>query len=332
MAFYRVTAQSLELRDGPSSGRSALKKWSSGVVSALAMCLVMATWPKAQQCSSGPNVCRETAPGGALLHNPNSKGNRVWTTGCGPNTMKPGLDPICHQISSCPAAGGFGKFLQAVTFDCKMKHFDGYFGLDGMTFGILDWTSNNLPPVLKAYQQRNRDEFDKIFGKLSMPMKDGCLDAKWACDNNKKGNLMCDASFHDAFATAIKTADFQKAEVDFALTQYENRLKRFADLALKTEYGNTAIAVLANNLLDTAACKPATWKKVCAGQVDETKMVDCMLDQYAKNRCRGGTKESSEDRVKAIKAVFAGAPPSENIHPTADDVISCSNSWGTASK
>ena len=192
--------------------RRGFRKWLSGVVSVLAMYLVMGTWANAQQCSSGPNVCLETAPGGALLHNPNSKGNLVWTTACGPNTMKPGLDPICQQISSCPAAGGFGKFLQAVTFDCKMKHFDGYFGLDGMTFGILDWTSNNLPPVLKAYHERNRDQFDEIFGKLNMPMKDGCLDAKWACDNNKKGNLMCDANFHDAFATAIKTADFQKAD------------------------------------------------------------------------------------------------------------------------
>jgi hypothetical protein len=314
------------------SARSGFKRWLVGAASVAAMSLLSGAWVKAQQCSSGPNVCRETAPGGALLHKPNSKGKLVWTTACGPNTMRPGLDPICHQISSCPAAGAFGKFLRAVTFDCKTKHFDGYFGLDGMTFGILDWTSNNLPPVLKAYHDRHEEEFDEIFGKLGMPMKNGCLDAKWACENNKKGNLMCDPNFHDAFANAIRTADFQKAEVDFALAQYENRIKRFAALGLETEYGNTAMAVLANNLVGSAACQPATWKNACAGQPDETRMVDCMLDQYAKNSCRGGTKQSSEDRVKAIKAVFAGAAPSENIHPTADDVISCSNSWGTSRK
>jgi hypothetical protein len=92
--------------------RSASRKWCSWGVSAVAIYLALTTWANAQQCSSGPQVCRETAPGGALLHNPNSKGNRVWTTSCGPNSMKPGLDPICHQISSCRAAGGFGKFLQ----------------------------------------------------------------------------------------------------------------------------------------------------------------------------------------------------------------------------
>ena len=59
--------------------RSAFRNWLSGVVSALAMYLVLGTWAQAQQCSSGPDVCRETAPGGALLHNPNSKGNLGWT-------------------------------------------------------------------------------------------------------------------------------------------------------------------------------------------------------------------------------------------------------------
>jgi hypothetical protein len=309
---------------------AARRAWCARVISVLTTCLVLSTGTNAQQCASGPNVCRETAPGGALLHNPNSNGDLVWTTACGPNSMRGGLDPICHQISSCPAAGGFGKFLQAVTFDCQQKHFDGYFGLDGMTFGILDWTSNNLPPVLKAYSDRNTSEFNEFFGKLALPMNDGCLNAQWACENNKKGNFMCDASIHGAFATAIKTADFQKAEVDFALAQYENRIRRFAGLGLKTEYGNTAMAVLANNLLNTPACRPATWKKACAAQPDETSTVDCMLDQYAKNSCRGGTRQSSEARVKAIKAVFAGAAPSQNIDPNAADVISCSSSWGAA--
>jgi len=312
--------------------RRAYRTWLSGVVATLAVSLVLGTSAQAQSCPSGHEVCRATAPAGALLHHANSQGIRVWTTACGPNTMQPGLDSLCHQISRCPAAGGFGKFLQAVTFDCRMKHFDGYFGLDGMTFGILDWTANDLPPVLQAYHTRNRDKFDAIFGPLRLPMdKNGCLDWQWACDNNKQGKLMCDEPFHDAFATAIKTSDFQKAEVDFALSQYENRIKRFARLGLKTEYGNTAMAVLANNLRNVPACQSATWKQVCAGQPDETKMVDCMLDQYAKNSCRGN-KRNSEERVKAIKAVFAGAAPSENIHPTAEAVISCSDSWGSVSR
>jgi len=83
-----------------------------------------------------------------------------------PNSSKQRVDQICQQISSCPAAGGFGKFLQAVTGDCKSKHFDGYFGLDGMTFVILDWTADNLPPIFQACELRDKTKFDEIFGKV----------------------------------------------------------------------------------------------------------------------------------------------------------------------
>jgi len=306
------------------------RRWFATAVSAVAMAAGLHAPARAQSCPSGPSVCRDTAPAGALLHRPNKNGHLVWTTSCGPNTEPTRVDPICRQISTRPAAGGFGKFLQAVTSDCTDKHFDSYFGLDGMTFGILHWTSNDLPPVLQAYHARNAREFDETFGTLNMPMKDGCLDAKWACDSNRKGRLMCDASFRDAFARAIKTADFQKAEVDVALAAYETRIRRLAGLGLKTEYGNTALAVLANNLRPGSACRPETWKKACAGQPDETRLVDCMLDQYARHSCRG-TPDGSLKRVKAIKAVFAGVEPSENIHPTAEAVISCSDRWGRAS-
>ena len=308
----------------------AFKKWFPSVVSALAVHLALGSSANAQECRSA-QLCRETAPSGALLHNPNSKGNRVWTTACGPNSTKPRLDQMCQQISSCPAAGGFGKFLQAVTFACERKQFDGYFGLDGMTFGILDWTSDNLPPILQAYQLRSKDKFDEVFGKLNLPMKDGCLDPKWVCDNNKQGKLMCDAGFHDAFELSLKIAEFQKAQVDYALKQYEKRIARFAHLELKTEYGNTAMAVVANNLLRNESCRPETWEKVCAGQPDETKLVQCMLQQYANNSCRGSL-HGSKERMIAINEVFAGAQPSENIHPTAEAVISCSDSWGAASQ
>jgi hypothetical protein len=282
----------------------------------------------AQQCRGGPSVCRASAPAGALLHQPNSRGRLVWTTACGPNSSSAGPDPICREISACPAAGGFGKFLQAVTFDCKTKHFDGYFGLDGMTFGILDWTSNNLPPILAAFKNRNSSKYESIFGNLDLQMRDGCLDPNWACDKNKQGYFMCDAHFRPAFSAAVKDDDFQKAQVDVALGEYEGRLHRFSDLGLRTEYGNTALAVLANNLLNTEACRPATWKRRCASQRDETKLVDCMLAQYAENACRGGERRTSEDRVRAIKAVFAASAPSQNIHPTPKDVISCTDAWG----
>ncbi|AUW47329.1 hypothetical protein [Rhizobium leguminosarum] len=285
-----------------------------------------ATDAYAQLCKSAPQ-CRSTAPEGKLLHNPNSNGRRVWTTPCGPVTSSQHLDPICNEIAQCQGAGGFGKFLEAVTFQCRSKSFGGYFGLDGMTFGILDWTSSNLPGVLRAYQERSKSGFDEHFGFLEPQMKDGCLDPDWVCTANKNATLMCGTKFREAFSGAITTPDFRRAQMDYARLEYEARLARFSDLGLKTEYGNTAMAVLANNLLSNRACKPATWKAECRGAADEGKLVDCMLDQYVAHACRGGSKRTSQDRVDAIKKAFAGSKESVDVHPTSAAIEQCVSDW-----
>lgn len=287
--------------------------------------IIAAPVPAAQFCPSVSN-CRATAPIGRLLHDPNSAGQRVWTTPCGPNTNGHSLDPICKAIATCTNAGGFGKFLQAVTGDCRAKHFDGYFGLDGMTFGILDWTWSNLPGVLKTFQQRAPAAFASHFGSLNLPMTNGCVDPNWTCTANQNANLMCESKFNGAFSSALKTAEFRKAQMEFALAEYEQRLSRYAQLGLKTEYGNTAMAVVANNLKRTASCKPSSWKSLCRGR-EEKAMVDCMLQQYEQNACRGSLR-GSRSRVESIKAVFAIDQGATAIHPAAAAIEHCVPSWG----
>ena len=279
----------------------------------------------AQLCPAAPQ-CRESAPRGKLLHAANSKGELVWTTSCGPNTNAAGEDPICTAISKCPEAGGFGKFLQAVTFQCKSKHFASYYGLDGMTFGILDWTSSNLPGILKAYQQRAPAGFDRDFARLHLPMRDGCLDTSWTCNANKQAELMCKTDFRSSFAAAISTGDFRKAEMDYARLQYEERLRRFAYLGLKTEFGNTAMAVLANNLSNNKECTPNAWKATCHGESTESGLVQCMLREYSSHACRGGLK-SSEAREQSILKVFNNGKESTDIHPTSAAIEQCVASW-----
>lgn len=287
----------------------------------------------------GPDIrqCRHTAPKGQLLNNANSAGARVWTTNCGqPNTAPASVDALCEDIASCPAAGAFGKFLGSVTGNCRSKHFTGYFGLDGMTYGILDWTAESLPATLAAYGARSSTGFDKTFGPLALPMVKGCLDPNWVCQGNQQGRLMCDAGFREAFARGLNDAEFQKAQVDLALQTYERRLKRFASLGLKTEYGNTAMVVVANNLKpkkDFPECDPFAWKQACAAKAgDERSLVDCMLDQYVKHTCRGGSAKASKERSDEIRRMFANAVPSEVIHPSAEDIVGCSSRWGATAK
>ena len=139
---------------------------------------------------------------------------------------------------------------------------------------------------------------------------------------------MCKPSpFHDAFEKALRTADFQKAQLTVALATYERRLKNFASLGLRSEYGNVAMAVIGNNLIDTPECQPKTWKAACAGRADEKSTVDCMLELYEKNACRG-SESGSEDRVEAIKLAFHSTSDTGLVHPFPDAVIACSANWG----
>lgn len=298
-----------------------------------ALILVLSSWlastSSAGECPSLGH-CRETSAfGGRLLHDPNKNGQRVWTspTECGSSTMKPALDPICEDIGQCTQAGGFGKFLRAVTFDCRGKRFSGYFGLDGLTFGILDWTAANVPEMLRAYRLQDAALYDSTFGKLQIPTNNNCPSAEWVCNANQQAKFMCDPAVRLAMEGSVKAASFQKAQAVVALATYEGRLRRYAQLGLKTEYGNTAMAVVGNNLLKSSACKPTRWKATCAAKKEEKELVDCMLDEYVKHTCRG-SERGSKERRDAIKAIFAGASPSTNLHPTSEQVLACSSRWG----
>lgn len=280
--------------------------------------------------------CRFTeAEGGKLLHERNTKDKLVWTVPkiCGRSDSPSRPDLICKEIANCAKAGAFGKYLKAVTFNCEGKQFDSYFGLDGMTFGILDFTPDNLPNVIREYRARNPEKFDEVFGPLQMPIKGSCVTPDWVCQSNKQAKFMCDPQISSAFRRAVLVPDFQKAQIDLALRKYERSRKTYEPLGLKSEYGNTAMAVLANNLPNTPECRPAAWKKTCShNQDDEKALVDCMLGEYAKHRCRGTRSKSGvDDRVAAIKETFANSPSSTNIHPSADDIISCSDRWGQPS-
>jgi hypothetical protein len=59
----------------------------------------------------------------------------AWVSPCQPNSEVQHLDETCDRITKCTAAGTFGLFLKAVTGGCKSKSFDGYYGLDGLTYG-----------------------------------------------------------------------------------------------------------------------------------------------------------------------------------------------------
>jgi hypothetical protein len=231
---------------------------------------------------------------------------------------------------ACPAAGGFGKFLQAVTGNCRSKTFDSYFGLDGLTFGILDWTSDNLPALFEIYKKRFPGKFDDVFGGLHLPFKGRCLDPTWVCENNRSGRLNCDQTFRSAFERSVRDPDLQKGQLDFALHQFNKRVARFQDLGLKTQYGVVSMAVVANNLRRDSQCKPETWLQECKDRGIESQVVDCMLDKYVQRACRG-SKDGTKRRRDEIEQVFRNQKNDLYSAPELGAIEKCSSKWGQSS-
>jgi len=272
----------------------------------------------------GADECREGPPRGKLNH------NSVWTSPCPPNALREGHDLICEDIADCPAAGGFGKFLRAVSGECRSKTFDGYFGLDGLTFGILDWTSDNLPAVFEIYRRRFPAKFDSVFGALQLPFSGVCLDPKWVCEKNRSGYLSCDPAFRTAFEQSVRDPELQRGQLDFAVHQFLSRVARYETLGLKTQYGVVAMAVVANNLRSTPQCKPATWMQQCKNHESEPQVVDCMLDKYVQGACRGSA-DGSRRRREVIQKVFRDHKSDPYTTPDLTAIEDCSSKWGQSS-
>ncbi len=298
----------------------------------LATCLLAASFflfaaPAAEATCRSAKLCREGAPKGKLV-----KKKNTWSAPCAPYGENGGVDPSCKDIISCENAGAFGKFLSAVTEQCHGKTFDGYYGLDGLTFGILDFTSNELPGLFEQAKKNPETaaRFDEIFADSGIKMNGNCLDPAWVCDANRSGALNCDAKFRPAFEKFVNDPAMQKVQLGEAVRQFLARIKRFRSLGLKTQYGLVAMAVVANNLRHAEGCQPAKWKAACADKGSEGAMVDCMLDQYAENACRH-TKEGSISRAKVIKKVFEGHKEAAYGEPDVAKIAACSDKWGQSS-
>ena len=196
-----------------------------------------------------------------------------------------------------------------------------------MTFGILDFTSNELPTVLELARKGNAAKFDQIFRGAELPMQGDCVDPQWVCDWNRKGKLNCDSKFRPAFEKFLGDGAMQKAQLKLAIRQYLSRISRYRSLGLRTQYGLVAMAVVANNLKSKPECRPATWKQKCSGEGDEGAVVDCMLHEYAENACRHDLS-GSRGRANLIKSIFSGHKSDRYEEPDADRIASCSSKWG----
>jgi hypothetical protein len=117
---------------------------------------------------------------------------------------------ICQDITKCKAAGGFGKFLETVSGGCRSKTFSGYYGLDDMTFGIVDFTSNELPPLFEIYQQRSPDKFVQIFGGLNLLVLESASIRTGYAEGTALGTLIVTLGFVPPLRSPLKIRIYKR--------------------------------------------------------------------------------------------------------------------------
>jgi cyanophycinase-like exopeptidase len=106
-----------------------------------------------------------------------------------------------------------------------------------------NYTADNLPALFQIYQARWPEKFAQIFGNQNLPMKGKILDPRWVCERTREGYLNCDPEFHAAFDRSLHDPALQKGQLELAWRGYNERVKRFKTLGLKSEYGIVFLAV-----------------------------------------------------------------------------------------
>jgi hypothetical protein len=246
------------------------------------------------------------------------------------------VDPVCAKMALQPSAdaacaGPFGYFLNAVTEGCREKGFSNVFGLDGLTFGILDYTTNEIPRIFHSWytDPQTRARFMEIFkpaepryGRPWFDLESGCTDTDWVCHNNEDGALACEGDFRQALQTALRDPLLVASTIDDALGQYNDRIRRSQrELGLKSIYGVVSLAVMLNNLPEKKRpeCRLSTWATKCK-QPDEVPRVSCMIQQYAQNGCRN-SKQGAMDRAKSIDRSIPAAVRAKPYSPDTLEAI-----------
>ncbi len=309
--------------------------------------------------SGGGTACDQTADPGTpnarsgwkrTLRATHSRDNHVvWCADCPGDPVahcgddNHGADPQCLRITGehgPQACGGlFGLYLRGVTGACISKQFNSIEGLDGITFGIRGFWSENMPNLMRLYINEDRATFERIFqnAHLNEWYQNGTVNKNWFCQKQLDVHgLACDAPFREALRTSGSQPTLIKAQLREAWSRFTNAYNR-ASHYFNSDYGRVMWTILANNPGNHDRCDLPVLYEGCRNAGDEAAIINCILGDggrniglFAQNRCRGG-QASAMARAATIRSRLNGvsmtsAAPSQD---TLDAVVTRCLGTGT---
>ncbi len=265
--------------------------------------------------ATGPHsLCREN-----LLHpNPNA-----WVAACGPQGLQPSTNSAaqtaCTMLTT-QCGRDFGYFLRGISDNCRSKRFDGIYGLDGVTFGILDFTEDNLVGLLNDYRRENPTGYERAFGSSGVE-----VNARWFCETNRSARgLMCHEGFRNAMQQVLRDPAFIRVQTKTAYRLYRGRLSLASHFS--SPYGRVMFAIVLNNP-GRCGSEFAGVFRACGAAFsgnDENQKIECFLREYEMQGCRNGVS-SARSRVVAIRGQLTGlsrAPAPLQV-VSQDDALNC---------
>lgn len=232
-------------------------------------------------------------------------------------------DNACLNIinGAPPCGGSFGYFLKALTDNCQSKRFYWLDGLDGITFGILHSTEDNIPSLMRRFQSVDSAGFQTAMGDQA----GHALDPSWLCNAQREQHgVICDQNFRAAMERALASRGFMQAQLQDAFAKYQRRIQLGA-AHFHSEFGQLMWAVALNN---PGACGAnfAPILQACSSQFagdDENAKIECFLDQFPRIPCRGSAAGAAR-RASSIRNNLANASKTNPPTPvTLETVMAC---------
>ncbi len=220
-----------------------------------------------------------------------------------------------------PCGGSFGYFLKALTDNCQSKRFYWLDGLDGITFGILHSTEDNIPSLMRRFQSIDNAGFQAAMGDQA----GHALDPTWLCNaQRQQRGVICDQGFRTAMERALASRGFMQAQLQDAFSKYQRRIQ-LGSRYFRSEFGQLMWAVALNN---PGACGAdfGPIVRACSSEFagnDENAKINCFLEQFPRIPCRGGVAGATR-RANSIRNNLANASKTNPPTPiTIETIMAC---------
>jgi hypothetical protein len=221
-------------------------------------------------------------------------------------------DVRAHAIDEVRAVTGSGSFiarsLRVITGNGGSKIFETITGEDGLTFGIKDFTSDGLLPLLKLIETNHPGAINGAFGENTKVLQEGWLAARKSKINDH--GLIDIAEVRRGLDVIFSDPQFHGEQLERYKTESVDRvLGIFKERAYEKEFTLAAMVGAANSGGIGGLEKWLAKAHDKIGSSDEEKIVPEFVRIYALRDAESSRVKATNDLIEKVFHGKAGSLP-----------------------